>query len=796
MSTIKGMNVLRSDARTVDPVLNNVVPTVDQVEIELGDKYGRITVPFYYITRDDEMPHLVEWMRRHKRLGFDTETGGEAPMDGLDALKGKVATIQIGNPTSPDPRVYVLDVRRLTPEALAPMLEIFGAYGTKKLGQNVRFEYKFLRTNFGVQCRDLEDTQLNEMVIRTGLFNKSTKGDDGEGRDRAAYKHTSMDALCTFYLGIKIDKDRQLRTSFYSTPPGQHSPAQRCYAGGDVVYPFYVAKEQQVELQARQLVNIAKIEYAIIPSLGETELQGMYIDQDAWRALWQESLTGMIEARRQLDALFLGVQGDLFDGKNANVRPIYVRGRKSPPLNWGSSEQVKWAIQQYCKAIGWNYEVVTTYARLLEIKESWGEEWRAKKLKHGEDVSVADTPDWVIPEDRYCLLLKAEKEQLIIRACRGQLPWAIVDPLSDYSKYAKRVGTYGLKFLAKNVRKDTNAYHIEIHQAITTTGRLSAAPNSMNWPSDKRYRKCHRARKGKKLCIADYSQVEPRITAFVSRDPVYCNTYLTGGDLYIESAKSTLGDIDFKSPEGKFQRQLSKTRVLSLAYNMGLMKYRDRLTLALVKEIREGKIEAPSIDFARKQYDEFFEVHAKIEEYQEHTVRCASPKIKDERGALIENPRRIWDAFIGAPVTWMESPDGRKRFFHPDANPYSEAPNVPPQSGSATMLKAAIGLIQIEIDKRGWKERAFLLNLVHDELVYEVDEEIAPEFAVMQKEMMEKAGNFYNGDIPIVAEWPKGTNGTLDWWAKELSEEDLEYDAEVDIEDAQEILEAALGKAA
>lgn len=792
MSTIKGMNVLRSTPR--EAVFGAPVPLRDDVEIELGTKYGRLVVPFFYVVRDDEVVHLVEWMRRTKVWSIDTETGGPNPMDGLDPLVGKVATLQIGNPKCVDPRVYVLDVRCLSTEALAPVFALLADPAYYKLGQNVRFEYKFLRTNFGVMCRNLGDTQLTEQVLRAGLFRGKGGGpsSDDDGRNKAAYKYTSMDALCKFYLGIQIDKDRQLRTSFYSTPPGQHTDRQRCYAGGDVVYPFYVAAEQREVLDERQLRDIAKLEHSIIPSLGEAELRGMYLDQDEWRALWQESLAKLLEARTKLDALFLGVQGDLFDGRETGVRPIYIKSRKSPPLNWGSSEQVKWAIAQYCKTIGWSHEIITTYERLLQVKAVCGESWRAKKAAAGHEVTVEDTPDWVVPEEQYCILLSAERDRLIIAACRNQLPWALVDPLADYSKYAKRVGTYGIKFLEKNVRKDTKAFHIEIHQAITVTGRLSSAPNSMNWPGGeegKRYRKCQKARRGKKLCIADYSQVEPRITALVSGDAVYGDTYRTGGDLYMASVERTLGYLpDKNSEDGKFQRQLSKVRVLSLAYNMGLMKYRERLTLALVKEIRAGKVEPPSLDFARDQYNGFFDVHTGIEAWQEQMVKLADPK---------QSERKIWDAFLDALVTWIEAPCGRKRFFPPDAKPYSEAPNVPPQAGSASMLKAAIYFIQEEIDRRGWQERAYLINMIHDELVYEVDEEIAEEFALLQKHWMEHAGNLYNGDIPIIAEWPKHTNGVVDYWMKEAEEEADDLGAlDKDTEAAQDILDATFAEAA
>jgi DNA polymerase-1 len=317
------------------------------------------------------------------------------------------------------------------------------------------------------------------------------------------------------------------------------------------------------------------------------------------------------------------------------------------------------------------------------------------------------------------------------------------------------------------VRADTGRVHVEFHQLTTATGRIAHEPNSANLPQDKRYRQCFAAAPGKKLVIADYSQVEPRITALVSGDPVYTNTYRTGDDLYLAVAEACLGyRPDKKTEEGKLERHRFKTMVLALAYRMGKAKFRRRMILALKDEILAGRVQPPTFPEISELFDRFFRVHEKIHEYQERVSGYAFPQHKDEEGNVQPNPRRIWDAMLQAPVTWVEAPCGRKRFFPPDANPYSEAPNVPPQSGSATMLKAAMGLIQVEIDQRGWWQRAGLVNSVHDELVYEVDDEIADEFALILKACMERAGNHYNGDIPIIAEFPEGSNGVVPYWTK------------------------------
>jgi DNA polymerase I-like protein with 3'-5' exonuclease and polymerase domains len=156
---------------------------------------------------------------------------------------------------------------------------------------------------------------------------------------------------------------------------------------------------------------------------------------------------------------------------------------------------------------------------------------------------------------------------------------------------------------------------------------------------------------------------------------------------------------------------------------------------------------------------QYLEKCSGIKDYQEMCHRLADP----------QNPQatRIWDVMTEAPVTFIESPCGRKRFFPPDSkNVYTEACNHPIQGMGATMTKAAMVLIAREVLKRGWYGKAYLVNAIHDELVMEADADIAPAVAVMMKEAMERAGAFYIKDVKIVASFPT-EDGTAAMWVKE-----------------------------
>lgn len=736
----------------------DTLPLRFTLDLQLN-KTTRQPVRYWYVTRPAELPQVMEWLSGLSMVALDLETSG------LNAFDEKIATLQLGSMETPNenhPHAVVIDVRAFTPDELRPIFDVLESRQVTKLGQNVRFEYRFLRAQYGVRCRKLADTQVAEMIIRAGLLSPKNQV-RGKGEDRSAYKLCSMAALMTRYAEIEIDKSEDIRTGFYRTPVGQHTLRQIVYAASDVIFPFVIAKAQRKLIEERGLRGIIKVEMELIPVLGELEHRGLRVDKAQWRALWQEALAKRAEAQAELDELIrqYTMQPDLFDTPEKKERPIYPKANR--PLNYSSAEQVKWALKKLCEGRNWPYEVVIDKARLAQLKQEYGATWLQTQAEKGRNVTVDDVPDWLIPESRYCLLTEADKNTLTLRKCRGQLPAEAVDLLMTYSKYDIRCDTFGNDWLLKNVRTDTGRVHTDVHQAVTNTGRLSTTPNLQNIPSDQRYRHCFIPSDGFSFVICDYSQQEPRLLAQVSKDPVYLGTYERNDDLYLSVAEAMLGHRpDKKTDEGKLERKIFKAVVLAMAYRSGARKLRDQLTLGLADAIIAGQVPPPSFEYAANLHAKFFEVHEDVLTYQNRCSENADPRNK--------LAPKLWDEVAGDMVTYVRGPCGRIRFFPADANnTYTEAANAPIQGSSATMTKAAAGLIQQMIDDRGWQDLAFVVNLVHDEIVCEVHNSIAEEFAPLMKELMERAGGFYCPDVKIVAEYPEGSNGVVPFWAKELT---------------------------
>lgn len=737
-----------------------------EVTIQVGQQ-ATLTYMLYHITKPEEIYAVCDWFDAQTIVGVDTETSG------LDPFKDKLATLQLGNPFIDHPTAFVIDLRLFTQEQLQPILDRIADDKVIKLGQNVKFEYKFLCQQMGCDIKNMWDTQIAEMSIRAGLFPEGNREEeDGEGRGKA-YSHSSMAALCQRYMGISIDKDKDLRMSFYVTPGGTYSLRQLVYAASDVIYPFYIKQEQEQEIDARAIRSVIGIEMATIRIVARAELRGMRLDVGQWRALSQEAEQRCVNAERKLHTLLRGIQQqELFD---STVRDTVLYPNDGSRLNFDSPKQVQWAIKSYCESINWPIRIITTKKERTLLRKQYGAEWldwrfknqRGKKKTYVEFLSdIMDmVPDHLIPDNQYCLLVSTDKDTLKLAEIKKQLPKELIELLLEYSQQSILRDTFGNDFITKYVRED-GKIHTEFHQNKTSTGRTSSSPNLQNIPKDYRYRKCFIPSEGYKFIVVDYSQQEPRLSAQESMDPVYLRTYQNDEDLYVNLCEVMLGyRPDKNSPDPEFRekskrdRDIMKQVVLAMAYRMGPAKLYRKLLLALAKPIIEGAIEAPTYEYVRGLHEQFLKTFPKLVDYQNY---CSTNASHDDT-----TRPRIWDRYINGPVTWATARCGRKRFFAEDyEGVYTAASNSPIQGCAATMTKAAAVLIQKYSDKHNID--AYVVDLVHDELVYECRADQAEEFAKVVQHLMIKAGKFYLPDVPIKAEFPENSNGVLDYWAKEI----------------------------
>lgn len=278
----------------------------------------------------------------------------------------------------------------------------------------------------------------------------------------------------------------------------------------------------------------------------------------------------------------------------------------------------------------------------------------------------------------------------------------------DYRELAKLLGTY-IDTIPEQVDSG-GRLHADFLQAGTTTGRMSSAnPNLQNIPNKtdlgREIRKSFVAEQGFKLVSFDYSQIELRIAAFLSGDKKLIEIFKTGQDIHTAVASEVFG-VD---PTEVTKEMRSKAKVINFGvmYGMGV--------LALKQNLNSSKEEAQEF------LDGYFNKFSGLAEYLE--------KVKRET----------------AKNGFTETFFGRRRYF-PEIHsrlPFMKAQaermaiNAPIQGTEADIIKLAM----IEIDKfltgKNLKNDGRLLLQVHDELVYEIRENLVDAIAPGIKKMME-----------------------------------------------------------
>ena len=295
----------------------------------------------------------------------------------------------------------------------------------------------------------------------------------------------------------------------------------------------------------------------------------------------------------------------------------------------------------------------------------------------------------------------------------------------QYRTLAKLKSTY-TDSLIKIENQVTQRIHTSYQQAITSTGRLSSTePNLQNIPiktsEGRRIREAFIPEKGNVLISADYSQIELRIMAHLSKDKNLTNAFNKGLDVHSSTAAEVFGvDIENVTEE---QRRSAK------AINFGLMYGMSAFGLT-------RQLDIPRAD-AQKYLDTYFERYTGVKDYMANTKAQA----KEDMFVETIMGRRLY-------LNEINAANGLRRQAAERA-----AINAPLQGSAADIIKKAM----IDINKFLVKElpETKMIMQVHDELIFETPKVDAQEILNQMKAMMEDAVKL---DIPLIAEAAIGKN--------------------------------------
>lgn len=304
------------------------------------------------------------------------------------------------------------------------------------------------------------------------------------------------------------------------------------------------------------------------------------------------------------------------------------------------------------------------------------------------------------------------------------LTYEIAQFIIDYRELDKLKATYS-DVLPTQIASD-GRIHGKLNQTVAATGRLSSTdPNLQNIPNrtelGQQIRRAFIPEAGKKLISADYSQLELRLLAQVTRDERMLEAFKNGEDIHAQTAELVFGA---KTPEElKEKRRLAKIVNFAIAYAVEAFGLSQRVGLTRAE--------------AKKVIEDYYETYKGVKKFMDET-----PAIAREQG-------------------YITSLYGRRRYF-PSINDRNfnvrtraerEAINMPLQGTASDIVKIAM----LKVDEALTREKleTKMIMQVHDELLFESPESEVEKATEIIKKAMESAVEL---DVPLTVEIGAGDN--------------------------------------
>ena len=364
------------------------------------------------------------------------------------------------------------------------------------------------------------------------------------------------------------------------------------------------------------------------------------------------------------------------------------------------------------------------YASLLEktkekIYEKSGEEFNLQSPKQLEYIlfeklkinSTKKTKTGAYSTDEEVLRELAQREK-------------IAEYMLTYRKYSKLKNTY-LDVFPTLVHKKTNRIHASFNQTVTATGRLSSSePNLQNIPArgdeGKDIRNTFIAEKGNVLIAADYSQIELRLLAHFSNDPVLMEAFKNNDDIHRKTAMK----IYSVSKEHVTPSMRNTAKIINFSIIYG------KTAFGLSKELNISRKEAD--DFIKG----YFSTYSQVKPFCEKVIEDVKAKgyVRTMLGRIRDLSKTInsSNAVVRNEAERM-------------------ALNTLIQGSAADMIKVA--MIAIHKEFKNHFKTAKIVMQVHDELVVEVSEKESDKAMTIMKEIMEHS---VKTNVPITVDIHKG----------------------------------------
>ena len=425
-----------------------------------------------------------------KIIAVDIESNSLNPFDGL------LISVQISSVSF----AYIFDARKINLKGFSRFKDFLENKNIIKILHNGKFDYKFISTILGIKIENIFDTMLAEGILNAGL---------GGG-------YYGLKDLVNKYTGTVMEKETR-RTFETTTKGSQLSESQLKYAALDPLYTFPIFEQQLEKLRKENLVNVAKLEFAVTRVVGDMELTGIFIDKIKWRQIIKHLNLKRNEYAKQfqeaIKPYYFAAAVDLF-------------GNHSDLINVNSNVQ------------------------LMELFNT--------RLK----LNIPSTGDAILSSVNHPIAK-------ILRDYRG------------YEKLVSAFGESLLEKINKKtgrIHPEFNQLGAATGRFSCNNPNLQQIPrNSDEAP----FRTCFNPKPGYKLVVTDYSSFEMRILAELSGDAKMIKAINDGLDIHSYTAalmfnKEYSPDFKKKYPQ---LRQIAKPIGFGLMYGMGPSRLANQLTM-------------------------------------------------------------------------------------------------------------------------------------------------------------------------------------------------------------------------
>jgi DNA polymerase-1 len=300
----------------------------------------------------------------------------------------------------------------------------------------------------------------------------------------------------------------------------------------------------------------------------------------------------------------------------------------------------------------------------------------------------------------------------------------ISQKLLDYRAISKLKSTYS-DALPELIDPSTGRIHTSFHQALTATGRLSSSdPNLQNIPTrseeGRRIRRAFVAAPGWILLSADYSQIELRVLAHLSDEPMLIDAFARDEDIHTRTAHEILGDGRALDAEA---RRLAKVINFGIIYGMGPQRLAGELGISL----------SEATDYIKRYFERLPGVRSYVEQSLKNARECGYVTTMYGRRRYLPE---------------LNGPDGGAR-----AQAERIAVNTPIQGSAADLIKLAMVRLHRTLAQRQLLARIVLQ--VHDELLLEVQ---TASLAAVREALIREMEGVASLRVPLRVELKMGPN--------------------------------------